>query len=313
MRCWLSTTIMVICMSLGGGQWVTAQSTPPDAKFVLQVDLNAFRQTELGKRLLEVTTKMAQEEIGDNSQDVMAKVTEAIGFDPLEEVHSLTVIGSSYERPEKSLRAILQLGKTTGNLEGLLLALPGYDFQEMDGITVHAVNEGDQRAFITFDTAENGDKRVLAATSAQAIQEMLKHAANGETAVASPAADSFVNMRVLKFPDEVYHLEQSANVAKLLKAVSATIGEQDGNYVIKISLVASDEKRAEQIQQLVVGAKALISLLQDEIGDDEEAKLAISILQGASVKTEGKEVTIIASIPEKMIINFLREEADLPL
>lgn len=299
------------------GQTARGQTTlavPEDAKFVVQLDIDTFRETQLGEKLLKLTQQMAQEEIGGESGDVMAQVEEALGFNPLEEIHQLTLIGANYESPEDSLRAILQLGKTTGNLEGLMLALPGYESHEHGDMTIHSVKDNDMEAYAAIHTLGDGRKRIVAATSEDAVNEMLTEGQGKRRQISwTVPKGTFVQVQLLEFPDEVFENEQSSNIAKLLQDVSATIGEKDDNYEVNLTLTTVDEKRAEQIQQLLQGAKALVGLLENEIGDDEDAKMAISLLKQVTVEKDGHAVTVHGAIPEDLIINFLREEADLPL
>ena len=292
----------------------TTLAVPDDSKFVVQLDVDSFRATQLGKRLLKLTQEIAQKEIGKDGGDVMAQVEEALGFNPLEEIHQLTLIGSDYESPESSLRAILQMGKTTGNLEGLMLALPGYASHESGEVTIHSVKNDDMQAFAAIHSQSDGRKRIVAATSEDAVTDMLSEREGIQRQISwTVPAGTFIQVQLLEFPDEVFDNEQSSNIAKLLSDVSASVGENEDRYEITLKLTTVDDKRAEQIQQLVQGAKALVGLLENEIGDDEDAQMLVSLLKQVTVEKDGHAVTVKGAIPEDLIIKFLREEADLPL
>ncbi len=309
------------------GMWVSPLlgqseiSVPADAKFVVQVDLDTFRHTQLGKRLLSLTQQMAAEEIGGEGKEIMQKVEESLGFNPLEEMQTLTVIGSDFENPEEHLQLMLQLGETTGNLEGMMLALPGYESEEYHDITIHSAHDDDKRAFAAIHTGDDGNKRIVASTQRSHVIEMLD-GLNGSRRGGKRRSVSwvvpegtFLQVQILEFPSEILDEDPPGNVIKMLRDVALTVGEDGDDYVAELTLTTSDEKRAEQIQQMVTGFKAMVGLfreqIEEEIGDDAEQ--AMHMLDQIMIDRHDSTVVIQGGVPESLIIKFLQEEADLPL
>lgn len=295
-----------------------AQSTvavPDDAKFVVQLNVAAFANTELGGKVLELTQKMASEEIGSEDKDVMETVEETLGFNPLEELQTLTIVGSDYESPEEGLRVVLQMKKTTGNLEGMMLGLPGYESYEKEGHTIHTASEDDMAAFASIQEDKSGNKRVVIATSESKLMDLLtEQETRIQRQVSWTVPDgTFAQLQVIQFPEDLMDVDQAKNVVKLLENVSVFLGEDGSDFTADVALTATNEKKAEQIEQLVLGVKAMVGLFQDEIGDDEDAKMAMEILDQVSIDREGRTLTVHGSLPEEMMLKFLREEADLPL
>lgn len=284
-------------------------SSESDAKFIVQVDLQSFRATRLGSKILDSVQAMVSEQIKEG--DAEQKVEEALGFDPIEEIQSIVIRGSSFESPEEGLEFVVQLDETTGNLEGLMLALPGYEEQEVDGHTVYSFGEGDMQGVATISETKRGKKAVLAATSEARLMGLLGDSKSWS--VNNLEKGEFLNVQILELPDEVYQQEQAANVAKMLKSILVNVGQYGDEIQLSCTLTAQKNKQAEQIQQLAQGAKAFVSLFKDEIGSDEDAQMILSLLNAVEVDRDENEVTIQAHLPEKMVVDFLREEADLDL
>ncbi len=294
-------------------------SVPAEAKFVVQVDLDKFRQTRLGGRLLDSVKRMAQQEVEQGTGGGLEQVEEALGFDPFEELHGVTIVGSSYDDPEESLRLVLQLGQTTGNLEGLLLALPGYDSSEHGGHTIHSMSDGGMHGFGAIYKDASGMHRVVAAPNRQDVIAMLdglsgdSQGAQKEISLGVPAG-TFASVQVLELPlDQLDEGEPPANVVKLLTSVSLTVsGVDDKGLAVELSLGTKEEKRAEQIQQLLQGLSAMVSLAESQIVDDQDAQKALELLKGLAIDRDGTQVSLRVDVPEEIVLKLL-EEADLPL
>lgn len=314
----LGLVLLLLAPLAGPATAQSVISVPEDVKFVVQVDIASFRKTNLGEKLLQLTKDMAAQELEGDADELMAKLTESLGFNPLEEIRTLTLMGTSYEEPTDDLRLAIQMGKTAGNIEGLLLALPGYTAEEKDGHTIHSVEMDDMRVYAAFQTAADGNKSIVASTKQSDVLEILS-ATEGRTAGKSRQISwvvpvgTFAQLQIIEFPSDVLEEGPPANIIKMLKEVSLTLGESKDDFVVDLLLTTIDEKRAEQLQQLIQGLKAMVSLFKDEIGDDEQAIAAMSMAEGVTVERMGTDVTVQASVPQQAIIKLLREEMDLPL
>jgi hypothetical protein len=294
-------------------------SVPDDVKFVVQVDVSGFRKTNLGGKLLELTQAMAAEEFNGQGDELMAKLTESLGFNPLEEIRTLTLMGTDYKEPTEELRLVIQLGKTTGNIEGLLLALPGYASEEHGETTIHSAKLDNMHVYAAIQTNTDGMKSILASTHRADVLEMLTSTQGARTGGKKREiswvvpSGTFAQLQIIEFPSDVLKEGPPANIIKMLKDVSLTLGESGDDFSVDLLLTTSDDKRAEQLQQLIQGLKAMVSLFKDEIGDDEQAKAAMSLAEGITVERTGVDVTLHAGVPQELIIKLLREEMDLPL
>ncbi len=292
--------------------WAAANA---GAKFVVQLDLGRFRDTEVGQRLITATQKMAQQELSSSASDVdfMAKMEETLGFNPLEEIKTITVLGGDYERPEKNMQVVVQMGRTSGNLEGLILAAPGYQSKTVGEMTIHSVqpdSNGPQIHAAIVD-GSNGNKTLVAATS-EADLRRLAESSPGSDGSSMPTG-AFVHVQVMELPDQIPTDEPPGHIVKMIENVSLTIGSEDDSFVVVAALSVDDEQRAEQMLQLAQGAKAFVGMFEEEFEGDEEMQMLLPLLDSLEVGRESTTVEIKAMVPEAMVIEFLRNEADLPL
>lgn len=292
----------------------TAQDSvvPEGTQFVFHLDMAAFRETQIGQQLIDVATQAAINEIGEDEQ-ALDQVREALGFDPLTELRSVTVFGTDYERPENNLRAIVRMGATTGNLEGMMLALPEYTSETVGDRVYHAFSpDPGMTVHVTIHTAADGNKSLVVATQRAAVDSLLATLdENGQSAGVRSEGGMFLSVTVLKLPVDILDDDgPPANIAKLIRTVSLTVGERDGHFDINLQLGVEDEQRAEQIRQMAQGAAAMVAFVQD---DDEDLQRVQQLLQGLTVERTGTDVGLHLSVPSEQVIEFLREEADLPL
>lgn len=302
-------------------------SVPSDTKFVVKLDLAAFGETEIGGKIVQVTKEMAQAELGEDEDAMMEKIIETVGFDPLEEVKSMTIMGLDYERPEKGMRMMLQLGNTAGNLEGLALTLPNYEAEEVGGYTIHSAHEDKMKAFATIHTGSTGAKTVVVATSKEDLMGMLDSlkssapsslqeakAAKGPRQISwTVPTGTFAQVHVLEMPGEMMKGGPQANIAKLVSDLSLTVGESEDQIEVSVALTAANEKKAEQLRQLAQGAKAMISLFQDEVKGDEEAEMAMEILKKVTIEQDGSTLMLHVEIPQELIMVQISDNGGLSI
>jgi hypothetical protein len=287
-----------------------------EPSFVVTIDLDVFRKSVLGGKILAEAKKGAMEELGELGD--FEEMKKALGLDPFEDVHGLTVIGDSFEHPEKDVRLILSLGTSTGNLEGLIVAVPGYEFSNHRDYRVYsAAPEGDLKAYGAIHSDASGRKKIVAATDRVQVTAILD-ALDGKPKQGSSLIEMakmedgfYLKVQVLKLP-AIDMDEFHANLLKLFRSVSVSIGEKDGKVAVEIVITAADEKSSEQLRQLSQGLAAVFPLAT--MGEpNEDMKHFVKIFQNSKVTREGNDVRVRVEIPSEDVIEFLRKEADLSI
>ncbi len=194
-------------------------SVPSDSKFVLQVDLQALKSSKVGSSLFEMAKKAAMEEVGKNidSKDVSTeKIKEVLGMDPFEEIQGIVICASDYEKPEKSLLGMVRLKKTTGNIEGLLLALPGYEKSEHRNYEIHAASPGeDAKVFGAIHKNAAGNKTLILGANKSSVTGLFV----GRWLVSQPTLKSSdAKNAISTLPIEPKHLADSNMREQLLRS-----------------------------------------------------------------------------------------------
>ena len=295
-----------------------------DGVFAVHLNLKAFRHTDLGNRMLEAVKDLAAEEISsDNGDEVLEQLEQTLGFDPIEELQGITIAGTDFESPERNLKMVLQLQKTSGNLEGLLLALPGYESYKHGDHVIHTVAPEDaDRIYGSIHEKNSGEKQIFVATDRDDVESMLDRAVQSDSdhVLASEIGqelyqrDAFAAIRLRELPIDELDLEgPPANIAKLLNGLGLILSNDNDQCRIDISMSTKNEREAEQLQQLAQGIVAMIGLARAEDQEDEELERIHELLQNLKVQREGTDVEIQLSVPNQVLLEFLREEADLPL
>jgi len=262
----------------------TTISIPEDAKFEVRVNLDALRETELGKQFMAAVQELAAKEIGSkaSNSDKLANIQKMLGFDPFEDPQSITFFGTNSVNPQEEFGLVLKLKRTTGNLEGLVLALPNYQSSKHGNYTIHSAAENKKRA---YGAIHNGST-VVVARKLDALKAMLDRLNKRGSEVSPPdretfagANDALVNVLVRDLPQMDLGKGPYVNTIKLVKEVSVTIQDDRGDFVIDVKLTTNDDKPAEQIQQLIQGLVAMIDLTQAPNEGDENLKLIAELLQ----------------------------------
>ena len=298
----------------------TTYRLPSETAFILNLNLQAVRDSEVGNRLLNLVVDKAIEKIAEKGntdrEAAIKQVEEIIGFNPLEEVKSITVSAVDYEEPENSLVAVVQLGKTTGNLEGLLLGLPEYAVADYEGHQIHsAAPEDGQTLYVAFVTDDGGNRRILFSSQRDAVTNLLDQTAGksiaGDAATdfkVDQSANRLISLKVNKLPADAVEEGPPANIAKILKDAAVSIDEADGKVGVNVALAAATEEQAEQLRQMAQGSIAMIQFAQSANPEDEDLKKIAGMVKGAAASREGTNVKVGLQLPAADVAAIINEK-----
>ncbi len=280
-----------------------------ETAFILNLDLQAVRKSEVGGRLLDVAVERAIEKVAEKGntsrEEALKQVEQILGFNPLEEVKAITLSAADYEQPERSLVAVIRLGKTTGNLEGLLLGLPEYAVTDHDGYKVHsAAPEEGKTLYVAFVTDNAGDRLILFSSQREAVTSRLNEAAGKNTTgvptaefAIEPSANRLLLLQVNKLPAGAVEAGPPANIAKMLKDASVSIDEADGRVGVNVALAADTEEQAEQLRQMAQGSIAMLQFAQTANPEDQNLKKMAGMIKDAAASRDGTNVKVSVQLP----------------
>lgn len=318
--------LLTAALLIGGGWSTTATAAettyrlPSDSAFLLELNLQAVRGSQVGGKILDIAMEKAIEKLARKGnttrEEALGQVEQIIGFNPLEEVKTLAVSAADYEKPETSLIAIVQLGKTTGNLEGLLLGLPDYQVTEYEGQQIHsAAPEAGQTLYVAFVVYEAGNRRIVLSPKREAVTALLDQAA-GKAASSEAsrdftieqADDRLLSLKTVKLPEDFKEEGPPANIAKILKDATMNIDETDGRMAIEFALVAGNEQQAEQLRQMAQGFVAMIEFAKTANPDDDKLQKISGLVNDAVTSRDGATVKVGLQIPAAEVTALLEEK-----
>ena len=273
-------TLLGLALALTAGQAVKVDKAniSKDAKFVVHLDLDAFRASKTGTTLL----KIVREEEGEKLEALI----EIIGFDPLTAIQSATMSGNGEED-----NGILVVRHKADNAK--LLAFMKLDDHyrktEHGKHEIHGAGDRDdgERGYVSFvnDTiAVLAPSRELAAKAIDLV--------NGKgPAKQVPPSFGTISKEVKSVFFMAYADVESLkeyiddlNVNQMAKQATLVLGESDGKLVLSLAVDAYDADTAEQMEAMVNGLIGFARLSQDE---NPEIK---DILKG--LKITRNEVTV---------------------
>ena len=290
----------------------------------------------------QIVTKV----IGDDAKEIvvlMDRYQEVIGLDPRQDIDSIELVSSAdlmklldfdeeqlviEHLPKSVLHAKL---KKRGNLEGLLLALPGYQVASKSAAgTMHKISTAmvisteDFPALVNFDeqgnvTAGFNPDLVTQATNKKLAANQNARSPSDEVDLfggptelpppQSPIARFVVNggalKKVVDFPDwqqvKDYPYPVIHRALKKLSHVQADLSsESTGNMKLDATLTAASDEDASQIAQLLKASVGMlkVTLTENELELDPEVDMIKKLTDEITVQISGRDVKVTANIKD---------------
>jgi hypothetical protein len=296
-------------------------AVPSDSKFVLQVDLQALRHSKVGASLMEMAKKAAMEEMGNNSHKgelSQEKIKEVVGFDPFEDVQGIVICASDFEHPEKSMLGMVRLKQNTGNIEGLLLSLPGYEKSDHGKYEIHSADPSDDaKLFGAIHKNAEGNHTLIVGAQKKSVTNLLDSldsAALSNQSLKTIGLESdrkvLASMQVLQLPtSKELGKGPQANIAALLSSLVLSVLEEDDELEVRGAMQAGTEKQADKICQSIKGLSAMIELAASLDEDaDEDMQQALAFLKQVKVTQNGSSVKVLLRLPSAQITEMIKKE-----
>ncbi len=257
-----------------------------DAKFVVHLDLDAFRASKIGITLLEKIRK-------DEGGEKLNALAELIGFDPLSAIHGATMFGNGEE--DNGILVVKHKADNTKLLAFMKLD-EHYRKTEHGKHEIHGAGDrGDgKRGYVSF---VNATTAVLAASRELAAEGI--DLVNGKGAAVKQIPTSLVSadkkaknaflVAYANVEDLKEHIDNET-VNQMAKRVAFVMGESDEKFILSISVDALDADAAENMENMVNGLIGFARLNQDE---NPEVK---DILKGLKVTRNEENVSVHFSV-----------------
>ena len=291
--------LVLILTALPAIAQTTATAPTTDAAWQLHINVKGLFASPLGdminKVIAENTDKGKEKEL-----DVKALI-DALGFDPRTAIGEVVIYGNDFEKT--SATVIANLGPNRGNIEGWLLAAPGYQSEDLDENTiVHsfvAEKEDIPRMWCAMPKTSGNQNYVFVGSfnreTTVALAKELQTAGTAELA-GQLTGEKFLSISVndlSKAPIEIDQDAPGSGLIKTIQSLALSAASAQDKLSVDANITADTPARAQQINQLIVGMKAMVQLAVPD--NDEEAKKLAEMLNHLSVSHAEGETSVVAN------------------
>jgi hypothetical protein len=276
---------------------VKKDDIPVSSKWVAHLDFDGFVQTDLWSILKEDITSEQQRQI-----DAVADI---IGFDPINDLHSLTVYGKNND--DNDAVVVVRCNADKDKIITLLKLSEDYSEEEAAGTTLyHWTDKKDNKKKVGAFAADN--KIVISGSRARVTEYLDMKSdtiAKANDSSIAKLIDSAGNPVLLVAAADLEELAEEKTKDDVLLRNSSFLailtGETDGNMYFNVELTAQTEETATQFEQMYQGFKALVSLQHREDPD------AMSFINSAVLKKDANKLSFSIKYPSAKIAALIKE------
>ena len=260
---------------------------PADVDFVVHVDIESFKSTQLWKHISEHSQDL------DIDIDELDEVKEELGIDPLTDVKSVTL----YKIESEEDPTVVLLSSNSKVDEAILKHKNEHGYKRIvsSGIELHSWaddDDEDERMFAYVHAVGEDRVVVLASNEQSAVRaarvlrgEDPNHSSAGTLLTLAPAKGSFMYFAATEIP-HLDELKPASQVFGLAQGIQVDFGEAGGLLQAHMGMMTRSQKDAIDVSNVINGLISIARLAGDEMGD------AIELLTGIRLSTRGTEVTL---------------------
>ncbi len=284
----------------------SAGSAADSPLWEVHVHLEKAFASPIGQRVLQ----MVESKEPDKYDDLL-KLSEAIGLDPTTDIGEVVVFGDGFD--ETDVTVIASLGTTTGNLEGWILAAPGYRSEDLDDNTqLHSMRleRKDRRAWFALPQhSPSGNFILVGSLDQNRTVDLAQQVLNGN---ASPSPNPLQGDSVLSFfvndlsavPMKINEDDPGSALVRIIQRIGLNVASDNEQLDVAVNITANNPAKARQLSQLLTGLKAMLQL-----ADEDEVKRIASIVEQMVVShSEGQpEVQATMSVTYEVLEDLIQE------
>ncbi|MEM7626010.1 MAG: hypothetical protein AAF333_10320 [Planctomycetota bacterium] len=245
---------------------------PAEAVWGVVFDPAKIRDSALARQTLDRLDPAQR----DGLNQKLDGLSNTLGINLRQDLGRVAAFGHGFNPQDMALA--VDIGQAEANLEGLILAAPGYDSYEYNELIIHSLQESAEEPRLHCAVVPGGDDRngvVIVSPAAQLTEGLVDQAQQG-TAVADPATlgqDEFLRVWIDKLPAEMFGPEsQQSKVLSMIQSIELVGTTNAEQTAMSLSITTANPARARQIYQMAAGGKAFIEFAATE--DPDAAKLA---------------------------------------
>jgi len=288
----LLTPLLVIALvaSFIPANCFAAEVSPSDSQWEHRFNLKEGYASPIGQRLKEHVLRKAPEKLS-----AIDDFIKALGFNPLTNVGEVVLFGDGYD--ETAGNIVAHLGSSRGNLEGWMLAAPGYQSEQLSNDTllhsfviekgrfarrtalgtVSVEREVDEplRIWCALPQSKDGSYILVASFDRDKSLRMIDRAVDSgiEGFGDSLSGDRIYSLRVKDFSSIPIMFDEQKPGAAALKTIDSLTfhaASEAEKFTAECEITAIDSARARQLHQLLTGLKAMAQLAANSNGPDSQ-------------------------------------------
>jgi hypothetical protein len=277
-----------------------AKDVSADAKWAAHLDVDGLLAANLAKK--------AREQIFKEHPDLDAKlaaIRNLFRFDPLADVHSITIYGT---RPIKKDTGVVVIHAKVDQklLTDMVKTNPDYEATAYGKFQLHTwrkdADKHDHAAFFKPDVIVFGasiDEVKAALDVLEGTKPNISEAYASLASAIPPGAILIAGAKDLAEAD--LHLESS--LSKQVDSALLVVGEHQGQVFARATLNVKDAEIAKKIKTVADGALALAALVKSDDAD------ALKIITGVKVTLNDKTITAEGQAAVDLLWSQLQKEA----
>ncbi len=262
----LATTVIAASLAVSLPA-IAAEPTlvPADARFTVTLNPSRLMQSRLGQTILD---RVRIEE--PNIDEVIDELSETVGIDLRTALGQTTLFGTGYLRGDFAL--VSDIGPTSGNINGLLLAAPGYDSSVYrEKVIVHSLPTEEQpgqpnRIYCAMPkNPDTGSFYLVASFDPQRTRDMIDQTLDTNVRLTSddPNEGTLLEAWFSGLPElvSVSHAGgPPSTVANLVQQAHLSLNDAGDSVAGDLTLTMSDNVRTQQVFELMRGGLAMLQL-----------------------------------------------------
>ena len=287
--------LFITCWTATAGEFDPAE-VPGSVKWVVHVDLEKARTTQIGKRVMQELSK------GDADRKLSA-LSMILRFDPRKDLNSMTMFGQN-EQPA-SAAVLLEGAFDAAALVTMIRGNDEYTSENHGDQMIHGWVDDGKRTF----GAIQGSSIILSQGKAMVKQALdvangsKKHLAADSGLIPPAEANSFfsaaANMKALGKMKEV-----DAAMLKQADLVGIALSETGRHMQGTLNVTAANEEVAGQLHAMVQGVIAFAQLNGEESPELQQLAKSVKVLQN------GSQVGLSMLLPVADILEMMEENQD---
>ncbi len=209
---------------------------------------------------------------------------------------------------------MVRLKKSSGNLEGLALGLPGYQSLKHGEHEFHSATPNDSnRVYGAIHGEGDQDRTLVLSPSLDTMHDALDDLDEQDDNAPESKEGGLVlaSLDVFEMPEELAKRGPQSAVAKIIKSLSLAVEQSDENIRIAVNLSTENHKQAEQLKQMASGLVAMIDLAQSMDNDDRDLQQLREAILAVNSEAEENEVRIRVDLDANNIMNAALKELHL--